>query len=300
MNTYEVPFSKYKAHLLIFLTGNDTITLRTFTDLNPENEPEGVYTEASPEDVLDVLNLPGAINRMDYSGKYVNTKFKGSDIFPDFNSEGNITLLNSYTFKLDSEWFGTGGIGDRSTILFTCDGNGFFRAPFNVAAYTYLTKQHRHALYSREQVNSFFMIIKPYADSSLQECTLFVKWNKDSGYKVRHPFNVIGTRIEGQPSEKIFTRIKIEGPESITANSSPVIFNLKVVHPITGEVDTNCNSTVYIEPVSGYVPHTRVKMFNGEGSFRAIPLYMEAGEEFRIKVGWKLWTGEDEYITTLI
>lgn len=300
MNAYEVPFSKYTAHLLVFLTGSDTITVRTFSDIHPLGEQEGVFLTATQDDVSDVLSVPGKVNTMDYSGRYTNIKFKGSDIFPDFDGDGGITLLNSYTFKADPEWFGVGGVGDRSTILFTCDRDGRFRAPFNVAAYTYITKQHRHALYSREQVNSFFMIIKPYADSTLEECTFFVKWNKDAGYKAKHPFNVLGTRIEGQPSEKIFTKIKLQGPETVTANNEPVNFNVRVVHPITGEVDSRCNSTIYVEPVSGYVPHTRVKLVNGEGTFRAIPLHMNAGEEFRIKVGWKLWSGEDEYTTTLI
>ena len=297
MNAYEVPFTKYNAHLLVFVK-DDLIVLRTFANCSPAQEE--YLEEVTPEVLNKILTEPSQVNFFDIDSAKMNKKIKGKDIFPDFDGEGYVFFVCGYTFKMDESWYGSAGLSDRTTILFTCDGIGNFRAPFNVSAYTYLTRQHRHALYSREALNSFFMIIKPYFDSTLEECTFFVKWNREGGYKVKHPFNVIGERKPNEPSPQIFSKVVLEGPSSVSATNEPVTLNVKVVNGITGEIDPRCNSTLYIEMVSGYAPNTRVKITNGVGSFRVIPLALEAGEELKVKVGWRLWPGAAEYKTTLI
>jgi len=296
MNAYEVPFTKYNAHLLVFVK-DDLIVTRTFGNCSQFQEES--FVEATPQLLNKVLTEPSKENFVEIDPEKMNVKFKGKDIFPDFEGDGYVFFVCGYTFKMDETWFGKAGLSDRATILFTCDGNGVFRAPFNVAAYTYLTRQHRHALYGRETLNSFFMIIKPYADSTLEECTYFVKWNRGGGYKVRHPFTVIGERKPNEPSPQIFPKVVLEGPENVIATNEPITLNVKVVNGITGEIDTRCNSTLYIEMVSGYAPITRVNVVNGKGSFRVIPLAMNSGEELKVKIGWRLWPGAAEYKTIL-
>ena len=54
-----------------------------------------------------------------------------------------------------------------------------------------------------------------------------------------------------------------------------------------------------IEAVDGYVPHRRCTLTNGVGSFDAIALGLEDGEEMRIKFGRKFGTGLGECIVSI-
>jgi hypothetical protein len=46
-----------------------------------------------------------------------------------------------------------------------------------------------------------------------------------------------------------------------------------------------------VEPVAGYVPNTRVTIFNGAGSFKVMPLGLVSGEFARVKIGTKTLSG---------
>jgi hypothetical protein len=76
--------------------------------------------------------------------------------------------------------------------------------------------------------------------------------------------------------------ISLTSDASITAGGETVV-NVSVVPAYSGEL--------VVEPVSGYVPHSRVEVFGGSGSFKVMALAMQPGDTLRVKVGTKLVTG---------
>lgn len=55
-----------------------------------------------------------------------------------------------------------------------------------------------------------------------------------------------------------------------------------------------------LEAISGYLPHKRLNIVNGKGSFDVIALGMKAGDELRIKINDRFFTSRGEKILTVV
>jgi hypothetical protein len=53
----------------------------------------------------------------------------------------------------------------------------------------------------------------------------------------------------------------------------------------------NRDATVLLEATGGYLPKQRVELTGGQGSFPVIAFGLEAGDAFRIKAGFRNYSG---------
>lgn len=75
-----------------------------------------------------------------------------------------------------------------------------------------------------------------------------------------------------------------------------VNYTLKLLDGKTGELLTNVTWDGFIvDPVDGYVPHRRVSVVNGIGTFRQQALGLLNGDSMRVKIDHRFYTGRAEH-----
>jgi hypothetical protein len=82
---------------------------------------------------------------------------------------------------------------------------------------------------------------------------------------------------------------------NITVQSDANIVNVGDNITVNISVEDPNISSVYVEPVVGYTNKTRVALTNGQGSVIVKTDDLQAGDEVRIKFGYKYFTGVAEY-----
>jgi hypothetical protein len=89
----------------------------------------------------------------------------------------------------------------------------------------------------------------------------------------------------------LFPHIRVIAPATIEAGGNATI-QLRIEDIAENLLD--CTATVYVEAVTGAVPATRIPAKNGLVSVPVSAFGLVAGDEVRIKFGWKYFPGADE------
>ena len=273
----------------VFLRHNDVITIRSFTP----TDLVGVLADA--DQIQHALNESGVLFSPPNSShplRYPGTMFLGTH-----DATKMYMQIGEICWKADADFLGTGAVSDRAAWLFTDSFSRNLISPFNRTLSYLPSRANKDSLYYNEQVNSVMTICQPYADSSFDDCTFFLKYSEDAGYY--HNFGDTIPRIQGTPSPSdVWPTLRVTGPSQVPADGS-ITAQIEVLHPETGEVDVRCNSTLYLEDVEGYTPNLRAKVTQGVASFRASAIGLLPGERVRIKVGWRNWPGEVDFIASV-
>lgn len=273
----------------VFIRDEETITIRSFAKMTP-TEAEAVPA-ATDTQIDQAIRQPGLPFREGHYGPkiaYPGHIFQGSH-----DKTAQYCMVDALAWSPDPDFLGSAAVSDRAMWMFMAHIDGKLLAPFNRTLETLPTRGHRNSVYATRRANSALSICQPYADSGLDDCTIFVKYAEEAGYlhnfgeAIPHPRNA--TDIDDS-----FAVLRLTGPNTISP-SDTVSVGVEVLAPITREVDTRCNSTLYLEDIDGYAPSLRVKVTNGVGSFRASADGLQPGDRLRIKVGWRNWPGEVEY-----
>lgn len=118
---------------------------------------------------------------------------------------------------------------------------------------------------------SNWTLIRPDADNLVVVDTTAGQWEvAQEGFNIFSLLPAVELRANGVPNggtATIEVSVKRDGQ----------------VVPYDGEL--------VVEQVAGYVPNTRVTVFNGTGSFKVMPLGLVSGEFARVKVGTKTLSG---------
>ena len=88
-----------------------------------------------------------------------------------------------------------------------------------------------------------------------------------------------------------FPFIHVQAPASVAAGGSALI-ELRI-EDVTGQL-LDREAVVYLEAVSGLVPFTRVRASHGLASVPVSAAGMSAGDEIRVKFGWKYFPGAED------
>jgi hypothetical protein len=87
-----------------------------------------------------------------------------------------------------------------------------------------------------------------------------------------------------------FPFIHVQAPASVAAGGSALI-ELRI-EDVAGQL-LDREAVVYLESVSGLVPFTRVRASHGLASVSVSAAGMSAGDEIRVKFGWKYFPGAE-------
>jgi hypothetical protein len=272
-----------------FVISEETVTIRGF------EVTEEAGSDATPAKIAQALNEHG--NPLKHWIPERFTRYPGSMFMGDNDKSRIFKMTDQVCWQLDSNLLGKAACSDRSAWMFMDAPNGSFSAPFNRTLEFLQARASKDSVYGLRRENAMLTICQPYADSTLNDCSIFVKYSEEMGY--HHNLGPTIVRVQGSPSpQDVWPRVRLLGPSEIAADGYATV-DVEVLHPERDEVDARCNSTLYLEDVQGYCPNLRANVTQGRATFRVGALGHVAGDKVRIKVGWRNWPGETEYIATV-
>jgi len=145
------------------------------------------------------------------------------------------------------------------------------------------------------------MVYQPFMDTAFTASSMTLKYNKASGFSTnigdwtvgvdhKEMFNMSGTGYnylghlkEGLPGFEVTS-----GGGSIDADGYDTV-NFKMVDNDGSTI--NHATTVHLEHTGGYLPHQRIDITDGTGSFKVGALGMTSGDVFKVKIGFRNYTG---------
>ena len=142
-------------------------------------------------------------------------------------------------------------------------------------------------------VNLPMQIYVPFRTCDFTECSFRLTLHPDYGLAgdldpgAEHTFEDIP-----KIGRRALPSLRLDAPATLASNET-VAVNLRVVDS-RGRLVGDVAPEVYLESTGGYLPHRRVRVENGAGSFRITALGLEPGERFRIKAGYRHFSGVAE------
>jgi len=134
--------------------------------------------------------------------------------------------------------------------------------------------------------------------------TMFIMFFKTSNVEdiiFRVHTNIDNLQISGSPNEQInysqetfwkdlFSSIQVETAQTTVNPGDNIVVNISC--------GTNVD-VVFLEPIVGYLPKTRVNIVNGKGSFIIKTDGLTSGDIVSVKLGYKYFTGAAVFTKTL-
>jgi hypothetical protein len=185
------------------------------------------------------------------------------------------------TFSLD-DIHAKGEVSDYSCVIFPLD-KGMIGEPFNRYADTSLSKRSGHEEYRKGALHSAIHLYVPHKHAQLDACAMHI-WTHPA-YPLLIDRPVVEQAVEAT-RQSVLPALSMTGPERLTPDGyATVTVNASV---------SDARGTLYLEGVNGYLPKRRIQMSGGTASFRIGALGLEPGDEVRVKVGFKYFTGLDD------
>lgn len=192
-------------------------------------------------------------------------------------------------FDIEDPSIGNWETEDGAVFTIGVDYDGYPRPCFNAVAYEATTKMH--PMRSTRQMGApvSLMVYMPFKGMKLTECSMTFKFNKGLGYASNVQFqdtqewNYLPHFDEAMPNLRV-----VSGGGSIDSGAMQEV-EVELVDN-NGQV-LNRSTTLYLEATGGYIPKSRVPLTQGRGTFKVRALDLQAGDVFKVKVGFRTLTG---------
>lgn len=208
--------------------------------------------------------------------------------------EGLHFRLRSYSIlDLDDPTIRSGEKSDVAVWVCGIGANGRLCQFYNTIAHETGTKMHpMRSLRSIGAAPALF-VYQPFADVPFTQCSLTLVCN--AALKFRS--NVTGWTEQTAPEDfdliphmdEALPKIAlVSGGGTIAAGQTQM-----VSVELQGEAGTKIarDTTLYLEATGGYLPKQRTAMSDGEGSFPVMALGLASGDAFKVKVGFRNFSG---------
>ncbi|MDL2058370.1 hypothetical protein MUN46_011725 [Mesosutterella sp. AGMB02718] len=192
------------------------------------------------------------------------------------------------------ECYGSGEITDRRSMAWFVK-NGWLSAPTTRNPMSYFTKAGTMRTLQLERMQLAVQLIMPFASESVTSDYNSIQFNYSPTYGYRCNLPVEEFTLEqlqnhgnGWSPNPV---LALSGPES-TEEDKDAEFSVSMSWEDGTAIEHD--SEIYIDSTGGYVPLRRLELSNGVGKFRIRALGLKAGESFKVKVGWRYFTGAAE------
>jgi hypothetical protein len=194
--------------------------------------------------------------------------------------------LGGVCFDLDG-MLGKGEWTDRANWVFPLDREGRPQAPFNSFVATRETKARLPRLLETMGRNCALEIYTPFASCTFDTCSFSVALHRRFGLlgNLEPGVEVTYADVLGG-AQKPFAGITVT-PEVLELHATG--YGAVEVHLVDGAGLTiaDAEAEIYLEATGGYLPQKRAMTSQGKAQFRIGALGLEAGETFRVKVGFR-------------
>lgn len=166
----------------------------------------------------------------------------------------------------------------------------YTQAAFNAISYSHNNKTHPLRSSRQYGAPAALFCYRPFTDTAFTDCSYTLKYNKGYGFSTNldgwtngSGYNYVADLGEALPSFNITS-----GGGSIDADGYDTV-NFTMVDSDGNTI--NHATDVYLEHTGGYLPHHRVSITDGTGSFKVGALGMTSGDTFRVKMGFRSYSG---------
>lgn len=218
---------------------------------------------------------------------------KGEDISPELT--GRIFAGRNRVCLDQDNGLGAGEWVDHSHFVVAI-ADDYLCAPENRFIATNGTKSglDRHLL--SKQRNAPIHVHVPFASYDLEQCGLHLMVHEGLGavanFALPEPeAEVIRSAAWARPV------LTLTGPTELQAGESTEL--TLGVYSSEGVLQDDVTAMVYLEAVSGYLPKTRLSV-TGQTTFRVMALGLDAGDNIRIKAGFRHFPGAAELTVAVV
>lgn len=273
-----------------FYAGDDAITIRTLVMFGGDAEMP------SEEATLAVLAKHGP--KMDLTAG-VRSEFSVPLNGAVVGLPGvKLCVSDQVLLERNADLYGIGIDSDRCVLMTMLDpANATIQMPFNRTAYTEQERMNKYALYRRMMAPSLLTINSDFAEDKWFDAQVTFKYNFDVGGLVLFDDTAQGTVLDTHRSNKTDLDLP-QGTVKLTCDAATVAPGGTVeitVQSVDGYGSPVAkSSTIYLEPVYGYLPKTRVVLNDGVAKFKLMALGLDAGDTLRVKAGFRFVPGLDD------
>lgn len=137
-------------------------------------------------------------------------------------------------------------------------------------------------------VNPVVFVFKPFAADDFTKCSINLRSNPGLGF--------VSNVAAWEPLDHLcavepllLPGVEVSNEPTIAADGLATV-QVRVVNKETAEtLSAHCD--LFLEATGGYLPLQRIRVSDGLGSFKVKALGLEAGQKFKVKVGFRLMTG---------
>jgi hypothetical protein len=172
--------------------------------------------------------------------------------------------------------------------------------PSNRTIDTLPGRLNKNAIYTDFVTGSALSVRTDFAGQQWDKATIVVKVDAASGFKVfiEGQGEITPPSFSDGDASNTYPTLAMSAAPSMAPNELALV-TVECRMP-SGELRTDCNSEVFLEPVVGVLPKSRIKLVDGVGSFRVSSLGLEAGDTIRVKAGWRYAPGLGEVLISII
>ncbi|CAB5220237.1 hypothetical protein UFOVP235_16 [uncultured Caudovirales phage] len=285
-----------------FLIGPEKITIRTFHEVTSQGDGYMLFfhdrtaavANTFPADILlSDAEATALFNSHEepftvYNGQCI---VNGSNISEDLAGR-TFVQMDAMTIAASNTFMGHSYNTDRCVIMWMVSLTGVLSLPENRTITTEPGRLGKDTIYLAERRSSILTLYLPFADSPWTSGQLVIKGNPAFGRKIifenqeQITPQVIG---EDEASPFVFPTLTMSTSDSISPDGYATI-TISCQMP-NGDLRTDCNSEVFLEPIVGVLPKSRVTLTNGTATFRVSALGLQSGETIRVKAGWRYFPG---------
>ena len=215
---------------------------------------------------------------------------EGSQFGPAY--QGRYFRARSYSLiDLDDPSLGSGEKNDGSVWVTGIDRDGILSPFFNATAYANAEKMHPMRAVRNSGAPSAFFIYRPYSDMLFTECDMTAKFHPAFGMTSN-----VDDWVEIDPDldyllsfDRYMPKIRIQSGGGNIASGESSTVKVELIDASGERILRDCD--LYLEETGGYLPQKRVKALSGVAEFRVSAFQMTKGDQFKVKVGFRHYTG---------
>lgn len=212
-------------------------------------------------------------------------------------------------FRIDPAVLGSAAWSDYAVWSFNAASDGRLTMPFNRYLATQPSREHRYALTMARQEETLLTLVVPFAQQDFSSCCFILKYNAALGcihnFASARTMPVVSPGAAPPDHEQLYgmkallPSLRLTGPDSIPAGQA-ADYAVEMFSRNTDTLVADIEAQVYLEASCGYLPRRRVTISNGSAVFPLMALGLTAGDQIKLKVGWRNYSGVDEKIIAIV
>jgi len=274
--------------LLELIVSEEAVTLRCYKEVGGVGVELGTERERAVEELhVGMHHVTDSMPLL--TGQQAALAIRGEHLRHDLADRWFVEIGSAMVKR---GWYeGAGEHTDCGLWCIPIDYHGQVEMPFNATTENVERKGTAKRAAAGRQQHDAVLIFTPFADTPFTQCPIMVRANAELGVISNVPLTLDNSPLqEVSASMRPGIRLKSGGGDVVADGRADAV--VEVFDPNTGNAVGNANAWLYLDHTAGYLPKQRVKLAaDGTAKVSAMALGLDAGDSFKVKVGFKQFSG---------